>query len=313
MGPYILIGLFLAGLIHIYVPSEVMKRIGGNGIKGPFFSALVGVPLPLCSCSVLPLAVQMRRSGASSGSTLAFLTSAPQTGVDSILVAYSFFGWPFALFKAGVSFLSGTLSGWISNLLTSQPAPEPVASGTCSSSECGDDGRQDNRIITVFRYGLIGIAAAGIISTLLPDNFFGRLDPAWLYYPAVLALSIPFYICATSSLPLAFALAAKGMPLGAVIVFLIAGPATNLATLGVVAKTLGRKHVFVFLFTIAVFAVISGVIFDTFDIRLFTPAGEVSGFEFPYIVQAVSGIILTILMIYHVLRTILSRIFLKKE
>ncbi len=116
MSPYVLLGLFIAGLLKVFVPDKwVVRAAGSRGIEVPPLMSLAGVPLPLCSCSVLPFAMGLRKQGASPGAVVSFLTSTPQTGVDSILVAYGFFGLPFALFKTAVAFVSGTLAGWFSN------------------------------------------------------------------------------------------------------------------------------------------------------------------------------------------------------
>lgn len=321
MSPYILAGLFLSGVINQYVPDEKVKSLASPGFKGPLLSSLVGVPLPLCSCSVLPFALQMKKSGGSSGSALAFLTSTPQTGVDSIFVAYSFFGLPFALFKAIASFITGTVGGWLSDLLVKDTSDPVEEAQTCScGSSCGSTVRKKTfweQVVGIFRHGfdellgdfsvplVVGIIVAGVISVLFPEDFFGTLKPAWLYYPAVLLLSVPFYICATSSIPVAAALVLKGMPVGGAIIFLIAGPATNIATLGIVAKTLGKKNTIIYLGNIIFFSLFAGVLFDFLQINIFPAEIIGNAGQAPNLFESIVGFIFGALLLLHLLKKLI--------
>lgn len=318
MSPYLLAGLLIAGILNRYVPREKVQKIASPGFKGPVLSSLFGIPLPLCSCSVLPFAAQMRKSGGSKGATLAFLTSTPQTGIDSILVAYSFFGLPFALFKAGAAFITGTVGGWISELFLDKKNPDINVEEEEKTCSCGDHCHEKKP--SILHYAFIelmgdfsksiffGIIAAGLINALVPDELFAKMPVEWLFYPAVLGLSIPFYICATSSIPLAFAFAAKGMPVGAAIVFLIAGPATNTATIGLVAKTLGRKHTILYIVNIALFSIAAGLLFDYLGIGLIPSEKVFSPFHLPFGVEVISALIFGFLCFFHLIKGT-SRLF----
>lgn len=353
IGPYILLGLLIAGVLRILLPDRAVARLLGRDAwwESPVAS-LVGVPLPLCSCSVLPFAFGLRRQGAGKGAVTAFLTSTPQTGVDSILVAYSFFGLPFALFKVAVSFVMGTVSGWLVGLIGDRDGESPDGAeqqnrtdeicgcGCDSGSEsgrCGDEWegpapsrngaskkkaeRRSPWTVTksTFSYAydellgdfaltlLLGIIASAAVTALVPEDLFGRFELQWVSYPAVLLLSVPLYICATSSVPLAFSLVAIGLPPGAAMVLLIAGPATNIATIGIVASILGKRSAAVYTVTIIVFALAGGILFDSFLSASEAGPTVAEPLEFPYSVRLVSAVILAAMLVYHTVRKIRKR------
>jgi uncharacterized protein len=358
MSPYIVLGLLIAGVLKVFVPDGWVQKVVGKRHAGvPPLTSLIGVPLPLCSCSVLPFALGLRKQGASKGAVAAFLTSTPQTGVDSILAAYGFFGLPFALYKMSVSFISGTLSGWFVDLFSRNepdraddftvpvtcdctddscsPAAEEADTRGCGSGGCSVDagGPSDtavtnehtgSRLGFLFRFAfgelfedvavvfLLGIIASALIGTLFPPDLLQGFRYPWLYYPAVLLISVPLYVCATASLPIAFALMQAGMPPGAAMVLLIAGPATNIATLGVVAKTLGKRTAAVYVIVIVLSALIGGFLFDRLLGAAFVPgsgadAEDAGGFELPYPLQVVFALLLAGLIIYHVGKKIGNR------
>ena len=354
IGPYIIIGLFLAGLLRTLIPDRSVARLLGKDTWWePLAASLIGVPLPLCSCSVLPFAFGLRKQGAGRGSVTAFLTSTPQTGVDSILVAYSFFGLPFALFKVAVSFVSGAVSGWMTSFMGERDAPGSPGAGVsgdlcgCGSERCEGEIAAENRIGSVgstsreghrgkagsflrnlrrtFSYAydellgdfaltlLLGVLASAAITALVPEGLLGRLEIRWVYYPAVLLLSIPLYICATSSVPLAFSLTAVGLPPGAAMVLLIAGPATNMATIGTVAKMLGRRSAAVYTVIIVLFALAGGILFDSLLTATRARRAVAEPFEFPYPVQLAAAIVLAALLLYHGGRKLWTRVHGNRE
>lgn len=358
MSPYVVLGLFIAGLLKVFIPDTwVVRAAGSRGIEVPPLMSLAGVPLPLCSCSVLPFAMGLRKQGASPGAVVSFLTSTPQTGVDSILVAYSFFGLPFALFKTAVAFVSGTLAGWFSNWFggsgnavegtvgggglhtvgvggdavnsnvadgDDSPAAEVCTEGECCSGSASCDASEGpasrSRLVEAgaYAYGellgdfalvfLLGILGSAIVSALVPPDFFAGFSRLWVYYPAILLLSLPLYICATASVPIAFALMHAGIPPGAAMVLLVAGPATNFATLGVVGKLLGKKSTVIYVLTVIVTALLAGFLFDRlFTLDLSAPEAETGGFELPLPVQASASVVLAGLLLFHVGRRLFRR------
>jgi len=264
----LLAGLFLAGLLHRFLPAGFIHRtLSKPGFASTFKAVLVGVPMPLCSCGVVPTALGLKREGASNGATTGFLISTPSTGVDSILVSGAFLGWPFAIFKVFAAFITGIIGGIIADKVT----PDQKVADT--PAVMADEPEQDKGIRGIIHYTVVelygaidrwivaGILIAAAITALMPDNFFQHLD--WAQGLAgmllMLTISIPLYVCTTGSVPVAAAFIAAGMPLGTALVFLMAGPATNLATIGAVYRTLGGRLLAVYLATVIVMSIAFGL------------------------------------------------------
>jgi hypothetical protein len=276
LAPSLLVGLFIAGLIHAFVPPGVIRR----GLSKPDWrstvrASIVGVPLPLCSCGVIPTALGLRREGASRGAATSFMISTPQTGVDSILVTAAFLGWPFAIFKLVAAFVTGVIGGVLVNRAVPE-APAPEADASCSPDAAPRPRGAIARISEAVRYAVfdllgaihlwlvIGVLAAALVTTLTPADFFaGR---AWadglLGLLVMLVIALPLYVCTTASVPIAASLIAAGLPAGSALVFLMAGPATNLATIGAVYRTLGGAVLSIYLGTVVVMSLGFGLLFD---------------------------------------------------
>jgi uncharacterized membrane protein YraQ (UPF0718 family)/copper chaperone CopZ len=272
LSPSLLLGLLIAGLLHAYLPKGLVHR----GLSAPTFgsawrASLIGAPMPLCSCGVVPAALALKNEGASKGATTAFLISTPQTGVDSLLVSASFLGWPFALFKLAAAFVTGLIGGGLVNRLTRHQPQLALATGGQNT------GGQGSRPLRALRYALFdllgaidlwilaGVVAAALITTLIPPDYFS--DRVWsngiLGMLVVLAISLPLYVCTTGSVPIAASLIAAGMPAGSALVFLMAGPATNLATIGAVYRALGGAVLAIYLGTVTVISIALGLGFDS--------------------------------------------------
>lgn len=301
MAPYLFIGLFFAGLLHVVFKKDFIARhLGKNNMMSVIKAAILGVPLPLCSCGVIPTALYLRRQKASEGATVSFLISTPQTGVDSIIATYGMMGPIFAIFRPLAAFVTGIVGGAILNKhAINDAALEKEASGCgCGSSSCDDNAEEvkpvqeeagcgcgsghshDDEIdgLSVFeklkkgfRYAyveflddialhlLFGVVLAGLISFLIPDSFFTKFDGDGIGGMLIMmAIGIPLYVCATSSIPIAVSLMLKGISPGAAFVFLVAGPATNAATISLIGNTMGKKLLFVYLAVIIVFAFLGG-------------------------------------------------------
>jgi uncharacterized protein len=276
MAPYLLGGFAVAGLLSAFVSQKtVEKHLGGRGFWPVFKASMVGVPLPLCSCGVIPVAASLRKHGSSRGATTSFLISTPQTGVDSILVTYSLLGPVFAIFRPLVAFVTGILGGMLTDTIAGGAEHGDSAAPACEDSCCCGHKRQP-WYAKAFRFGfvtlprdiagsmLIGMVVAGVISALIPDDFFAaRLGAGVLGIFVMMLLGIPIYVCATASVPIAAALIAKGISPGAALAFLITGPATNATTIVTLWKMLGPRSVFVYLATIAVAAFASGLLLNS--------------------------------------------------
>lgn len=272
LSPSLLLGLFIAGLVHVYVPAAAIhKRLSQPDFASTVRASVIGVPLPLCSCGVIPTALGLRKSGASPGATTSFLISTPQTGVDSILVSAAFLGWPFAIFKLVAAFVTGVIGGVLVNRLTPTPRGTTADGETALNTAGGDRG-----LIGAVRYAVFdllaaidlwliaGVVVAALITALVPGDFF--MGQAWaqglLGMLVVLAISLPLYVCTTASVPVAASLIAAGMPAGSALVFLMAGPATNVATIGAVYRTLGASVLGLYLGTVVVMSLGFGLLFD---------------------------------------------------
>jgi uncharacterized protein len=272
MAPYMLLGLLAAGALHVLLPlGTAARHLGGPGVKPVLKAVLLGVPLPICSCGVVPIAASLRKSGAGNGATIGFLITTPTTGVDSILATYSVLGGAFAVLRVAATTVLGLVAGLGTALVsgTDQAKAEaPIEAGAAGRGVAG-------RIAAALRYAAvelfggiarpfaIGIALGGILTYFLPAGILEHtIGHGFLSYVAMMAIGIPLYVCASGSIPLAVALVAKGLSPGAALVFLIAGPATNVATVAIVGKMLGRKPLAVYLSTLIVGSIAAGYAAD---------------------------------------------------
>ncbi len=312
-GLWLVVGFLLAGFVHTLIPRAWMaKHLSGRGPWPIAKASLLGIPLPLCSCSVIPVAAGLRASGASRGSSAAFIISTPQTGEESIPLTWALFGPVFALIRPVIAVATAFTAGLLIETLTPEPPPakpdqpDPSPKKSCCSSTpaqtpaqtcCNSDpapaaptstccastpdapGAKSigARIIESLRWGLIdmpkdlapwllvGLGVAALIAALVPEGWIeSNIGTGLVPMLLMLLVGLPLYICATSSTPVAFTLVAAGLSPGAALVLLLAGPATNAATMAWVIKDLGGRALVIYLVVIAAFSVASGVAFDTF-------------------------------------------------
>ena len=273
MSPYLLLGLLIAGILHEFVPQRIYReQLSGNNFRSVLLATLLGIPLPLCSCGVIPTAMSLRHSNASKGATTAFLISTPQTGVDSIMATASLMGIPFAIIRPLVALITALIGGTIVNIFNKEDE------GNKESNTLSQEDRHKSlgkKIIGALNYGfiemlqdigkwiVIGLVVAAIITVLLPEDFFIQYSSnPILNMLLILLLSIPMYLCATGSIPIAAALMLKGLSPGAALVLLMAGPVTNMASILVINKVLGRKTLLIYLITIIIGAFTFGLIID---------------------------------------------------
>jgi len=312
MSPYLLLGFFFAGLLHAFMPRQkIEKYFSGNPIKSSFLASIFGIPLPLCSCGVIPTGAALYKNGASKGGTVSFLISTPQTGVDSILATFSLMGLPFAIIRPLAAFITGITGGVITGVVNKN---EPV------HQHVDEDGSNQHKsfgekLKMVFNYGfvefiqdiskwlVIGLVLAAIISALIPNDFFELLNLSpILQMLLILVVSIPLYICATGTIPLAAILILKGISPGAAFVLLMAGPATNAATITMIGKVLGKKSLLVYLSTIIGGALLFGLLIDyVLPVQWFSiVANEHLGHMHAHglsILQILSGVVLAALIV----------------
>lgn len=266
-APWMLLGMALAGGLHVMLPRRFVRRhLGGRW--GVVKAVALGVPLPLCSCGVIPTGLGLKKDGASNGAAVGFLISTPQTGVDSILVSAAFLGWPFALFKV----VSAALTGVVGGLLTDAVGGAADIEGPAEPAESAVAGRGlreavDHALMilrTIWPWIAFGVLVSAAIEVFVPPGLLGALAGYGTVVPILgaLAVSLPLYVCTTASVPIAAALVAGGMTPGAALVFLMAGPATNVATVGALVRALGRRALGVYLMTIVAGSMAAAVFFD---------------------------------------------------
>lgn len=360
-APWLLLGLILAGMLKMFVPmSWMQKQLGGHGFKSTVKAALLGAPLPLCSCGVIPAAVGLRRSGASKAATTSFLVSTPETGVDSIAISYVLLGPFMAIVRPIAAIISAITAGLLvgrdeqnQEIKTQTGQQEhdnnsvnPAKSACCSNNKesasicsSNSDKQQDHkhsheadidccestkdiaqelqgtpiytRIIKGLHFAstelirdttvwlLIGLFFAALVQTYVPTDFMAKWGDGILAMLVMVIISVPMYICATASTPIAAGLLLAGVSPGAVLVFMLAGPATNIATLGVVAKELGKRALLGYLGGVLGVALVSGIVVNylvtTFGFVVMPQIGAQNTL-LPEVLVYSSGIILAILM-----------------
>lgn len=269
MSPYLLLGFLLAGLMHAFVPSRLYRRyLGGSSFRSVMNATLLGVPLPLCSCGVIPTAMSLRKEGASKGAAVSFLIATPQTGVDSIIATYSLMGLPFALLRPIAALVTALIGGEMVNIFdekNSESVGEVAPSEEKKLSFL-------QKIVAALRYAfvdmmqdigrwlVVGLVVAGLITVFVPDSFFALFaDNSLLSMVIVLLFAMPMYLCATGSIPIAVVLMMKGLSPGTALVLLMAGPAVNAASMLVVGKVLGRRTLLLYLVSIVGGAMLFGL------------------------------------------------------
>lgn len=271
MAPYLLLGFFISGLLRIALtPAWIRRHMGRPGLWQILKSSLIGVPIPLCSCGVIPVGLSLRQQGASRGATVAFLASTPQTGVDSIAATWSLLGPVVAVVRMVAAFVSGLLAGilveW--SYPPETPASAKPADPGAAPLEPWWKRMWEHGFITLprdmARPLLLGILIAGLLTVLVPPGFFqGRVTEGWTSYALMLAVGIPMYVCSTGSIPIAVGFVHMGFSPGAALVFLIGGPATNAATIATLWTRIGKRGTILYLVAIAISALAAGWAADT--------------------------------------------------
>jgi uncharacterized membrane protein YraQ (UPF0718 family) len=338
MAPYILFGLIFAGILHELVPQSIVtKHLGKENIFSVIKSTLFGIPLPVCSCGVIPLATSIKKSGASKGATLSFLISTPITGVDSILATYGMFGWIFTIYRIFTSMIIAMVAGVLTNLTdkeeekiqpkfsfakSAKPANMTMSSFSAAPLQQNEKiSLKKLSIKKVLKYSFvtllgdiskplfIGLIFGAAISVAIPENLSDFLTQyAWLSYIIVILIAVPMYVCATASLPIAAALMLSGVSAGAAFVFLSAGPATNIVTMGVVKKMLGKKSLYIYLGSISIGSIFFGLGLDyIFDISNIDPKSIINTVEDASLIAMLSSVVMWGFMVYF-----LSKPYVKK-
>ena len=268
-APWLLLGLCVAGIMKSMVPMELLsKHLGQSGFKPVVKAALIGAPLPLCSCGVIPAAMGIRRSGASKGATTSFLISTPETGVDSIAISYALLGPYMAIVRPVAAIVSAITAGLLVGIeKDDSPSLVQKEEEICCSSKneaiaATTSKSRMNEIVDGLRFVfidlvrditpwlLVGLGAAALIQTFVPTELLASWGSGLEAFALMALIGIPMYVCATASTPIAAGLLFSGVSPGAVLVFMLVGPATNVATLGLVKNELGIRALGAYLFAV---------------------------------------------------------------
>ncbi len=280
-SPYLLMGFLISGVVHQFLNAEKIKKLlGRNKLSDVFWASLLGVPLPLCSCSVLPTAATLRKAGASNGATSSFLISTPESGIDSIAMSYSVLDLPMAIFRPICAFITAMIAGVAQHIFNDfQYISKLEKKEEC----CGHDHKHDHSYVKkeksiiqkILNFSFVellddmvnwlslGLVLGAIISFIFPDQFFENFNPHVNRF-LILLVSVPVYICASASTPIAASLILKGLSPGTALIFLLAGPATNISNIAVIQKYIGKKGVVINIISIVLVAYAASYLVDAF-------------------------------------------------
>ena len=329
MAIYLIFGFLFAGILHVFIKKNfIAKHLGKHNFTSVIKAALLGIPIPICSCGVIPAALSLRKEGASKSAVLSFLISTPTSGVDSILATYSLLGGFFTFFRVLASFIAGTFAGFLGTIfLNEEPIKAENNQEDCKL--CENHTPETNhsileKIQAVFHYAfvvllkdigkwlLIGTLIGGTISFLVPAQFINtHLSSGWQSMFLMLLVSIPMYVCATGSIPIAAALLLKGISPGAAFVFLLAGPATNSVTITVISKELGKKTTALYLISIIICSLGLGFILNQawtfFDMKPLSQLIHNHASLIPSWLNNLSAILLLTLTCFHVFKPLFGK------
>jgi len=300
MHLYIAFGLLVAGMIKEFISDEYIKKnLGGTGLWPVVKATLLGLPLPLCSCGVIPLAASLRKSGAGKGAVTSFFISTPMTGADSIIATYGVFGWVFALFRVVSASCAAICAGYFTDKFTDEDMIQPSSCG-CSGGCCGAVEKVKptpyGRIRNIFRYAFVellddlayplfgGLLMAALITLFITPEIASTHTGVVFGYLLAFVVGIPLYVCSISAIPVALALLVAGFSPGAAFVFLAGAPATNVIALNVVKNMLGKRGLVIYLVSIVFFTLVTALFVDFLYLKTgltyngFTGEEELGGF-----------------------------------
>lgn len=289
-APFLLFGCGVAGLIHIFISMEKIERwLGNQSFFDSIKAAIIGIPLPLCSCSVIPTAATLRKSGASNSATSSFLIATPESGIDSIAMTYGMMDLPMTIIRVIAAFLSAIFAGF-ANLFfndfyysnkynsdgkaNSEDQKSGVEKSCCPNAKKEKSSKKfSKKLWQGIKYGygdtiqdisvwlLIGLVAGSLINFLVPENFFLDMGPT-MGKLLILIIGVPLYICASATTPIAAGLVLKGMSPGTALILLLVGPATNISNIAVMQKYIGKRGVLINIICIVLVALICGSLTD---------------------------------------------------
>lgn len=267
-APWLLLGLLVGGLFKSLLPTAFLQRhLTKGGFSSVLKAALLGIPLPLCSCGVIPAALGLRKAGASRSATTSFLVSTPETGVDSISISYAMLGPFMAIIRPIAALFSALISGFLVLFFVekdesqhAKPCSSQTTSSCCASTKAEVEHASHRQTLfdgiyyafndlfrSILKWLVIGLMFAALVEAFVPHDGLLKWGDGWLTMLLMMLIGIPMYVCATGSTPIAAGFLAAGISPGAVLVYLLAGPATNMATLGIIREQLGRRSMWLYL------------------------------------------------------------------
>lgn len=277
MSAYLIFGFIVAGVLSVVIsPSWVEKHLGGSGFGPVVKASLFGIPLPLCSCGVIPVAASMRHQGSSKAATTSFLLSTPQTGVDSIAITYAALGLVFSVFRPIAALITGLVGGVLVLLFGKNDRKYPQSNKEKTNLHGGNSAKSSQSIIKrILDYGLIrlpgdigsalvlGILISGAMTVFIPKDFLEAYFTTGILSILIMMIAgVPVYVCATASVPIVAGFIHIGASPGAALAFLIAGPATNAAAFTTTWNFLGKRTAIIYLLTIAGSAIGFGMLLN---------------------------------------------------
>ncbi len=304
MSPYLLFGFLVAGLLSVLVSQRLVeKHLSGGGPWPLLKASLLGVPLPLCSCGVIPVSMSLYKHGAGRGATIAFLLSTPQTGIDSIFVTYSLLGPVFAVVRPVAALITGIVGGALVDVGSTTTAA-PGDGAVCDDACCRPGGAR-RRLVGGMKYAFVtlprdigpamfvGLVIAAVISALVPDGYFaGVIGTGIGAMLVMMVIGIPVYVCATASVPIAAAMILKGVTPGAALVFLMTGPATNAASFTTIWRVLGGRTALLYMASVAGCSLAAGLGLDYLATEVSVDVGGCGGAMLPVALEYFSAVVL---------------------
>ena len=331
---YMLFGFFVAGILYVFFKAEKIKKHLGTGkIKPVILSALFGIPIPLCSCGVVPVATGLKKQGANSGAALSFMIATPESGVDSIAVSWAMLDPIMTVIRPVAGFITAVSTGIAENFFgtddtsSKQDMIKKTGGCGCAENSCAvapqDNEKLSARLISGLKYAygelltdiakpfIIGIFIAGMITFFFPDDLtLWANDHNFLSMLVMLIAGIPMYVCATSSTPIAAALILKGLNPGAALVFLLAGPATNAATINIVKNIFNTRALVIYLSMITICSLATGFfvdwVYDFYAVQASAVIGQASQI-FPDHIRLIAAALLAVLIARNMLSNLRQR------
>ena len=260
-APAVLLGFALAGLLKVVEPPELLRRLAGRDrVRAAAAGAVVGIPLPLCSCSALPVYEGMLSRGVPRAAALSFLIGGPEIGVGTLAVSGGILGGPATALRLAVATLTAFVVGVAlgkEDVAPPQPAtpppPQPAGPRVVHAARYAFGELADHTLPWI----LLGILLASVIEPYLEPQALAGVPDA-LAVPLLALIGLPVFVCASGSTPLAAVLLHKGVSMGAVLAFLITGPATNITTFGVLRRRHGARFALTFGAVVAGVAILAG-------------------------------------------------------